>query len=204
MRISPSDIRNTITNAAYRVPKTRPPTPSADGPFRKAIREYHVHGVEVATHYIESALTKPYWHSGPGLTLAKNARQHLDVYIDLATADNRVAATVGARHTVDAIGHQVAADVDVVLQDRDGYVGRICITANLGRALTPAERALVAAAPLRGLVEEFEGGLLNDFIVIVAIEVWELRLGTTAIVQRRNAENAWPTLVEHLRRATGD
>lgn len=199
MHISPGDIRNAITNATYKIPKERAPAPSADSVLCKAIRLYHAQGVEVATHYIESALKKEFWRSGRGSTIAKYARQNLDVYIDLAAADRRVAATVGAKHPVRAGNLTIAADVDVVLHADARYVGRMAIAANQVRPFTPGERALIAAAPFRGLVEEFEGGLFGG--TVEAIEIWELRLAVTSIVPRQEAEAAWPALVQHLRRA---
>ncbi|GAA1025740.1 hypothetical protein GCM10009557_00850 [Virgisporangium ochraceum] len=199
MRISPGDIRNAIVNPSYRIPKTRPEMKSADSVFRKAIRLYHTRGVEEAMHYIESALAGEAWQAGRGATLAKNARQDLDAYIDLAAPDRRVAATVGKKQSVHVGELSVAADVDVVLAADGTYVGRMAITANLGRRLRADELALIAAAPLRGLIEDFEGGLFDD--IVQAIEVWELRLAAASVVARSDAEAAWPSLVEHLRRA---
>lgn len=202
MHVSPGDIRNAITNTKYKIPKKRPPAPSADGVLRKAIKLYHADGVEGATHYVEQALQKEFWQTGRGATLAKNARHDLDVYIDFAARDTRVAATVSAKHPMRAGELTIAADVDVVLHANGNYVGRMAIATSLGRPFTSDERALVAAAPMRGLIDEFEGGLFGD--IVEAMEVWELRLATTSIVSREDAENAWPKLLERLiRAATG-
>jgi hypothetical protein len=199
MRISPTDIRCAITDPTYRVPTERNGGPSADGTLRKAIRVYHEHGLEAAMAHIEGGLTKAYWHEKGGLTQAKAVRQMLDTYIDLASRDNRPTAPA-TRYTIRALGHEINADVDVIVKDSRGYVGRLCFTANLGRRLTRSEQALIVAAPFKGLADELDGGLFDD--LVVEIELWELRLGTIATIGRDVIEAAWPQLLEHLKRAT--
>jgi hypothetical protein len=200
MRISPTHIRYAITNPSYRIPTTKARTgPTTDGALRKAIRIYHTDGLEAAMTHIEQGLSHDYWRTKAGLTKAKTARQLLDTYISLAAADSRTAVPV-KKYTVHELGHDIAADVDLLLSGPRGLIGRICFTAAMGRLLTPDERALIAAAPLRGLCEEFEGGLLDD--VIADIELWELRMDTTAVVTREEADAAWPALLHHLARAT--
>ncbi len=199
MRISPSDIRSAITDPDYRVPKARDGGPSADGTLRKAIREYHDHGLEAAMAHIEAGLAGKFWQEKGGLTQAKAARQMLDTYIDLAAQDKRAVAPA-AKYTVRELGYEINADVDVLIMDTKGAVGRLCVTANLGRQLSREEQALVAAAPFKGLCDEFEGGLFGE--LVAGIEVWELRFGSTATVARHEAEAAWPRLIRHLQRAT--
>jgi len=198
MRISPSDIRQAVTDPDYRVPTERRGGPSPDGTLRKAIKDYHEHGLEAAMAHIEKGLASPYWQQKGGLTQAKAARQMLDVYIDLASRDRRTAAPA-ARYTVREMRLEINADVDVVIMDPRGYVGRLCVTASLNRRFAHNECALAAAAPFRGLSEDFDGDLFDG--LVVEVEVWELRFGTTTTISRSEAEAAWPTLLQHLRRA---
>jgi hypothetical protein len=67
------------------------------------------------------------------------------------------------------------------------------------RSLSDTDRALIAAAPLQGLLEEFEARLFDN--IIAEIEIWELRTGAKAVVSREQAEAAWPQLHKHLERA---
>ncbi|WP_238015168.1 hypothetical protein KZZ52_01845 [Dactylosporangium sp. AC04546] len=201
MHISPGHIRNAITNSSYKIPKLKGGM-SADGVLRKAIKVYHADGVEDATHYVESALTKEFWRTGRGAPLAKHVRQDLDAYVHLAAPDHRVAATVSAKHPVRMGDHTVAADVDVLLHGGGNYVGRMAIAARQERPYTVEELALIAAAPLHGLVDELEGGLFGG--IVEAIEVWELRLARASLVARQDAEAAWPKLVERLLRAVAE
>ncbi|HZO68689.1 MAG TPA: hypothetical protein VFB74_27155 [Kribbellaceae bacterium] len=169
--------------------------------MRKAIREYHAHGSHAAHASLESGLSGEYWSAKHGLTKAKIARDLLDTYIHLAAPDKRVAVGSTAR-TVTWAGHEIAANIDVLLSDPRGYVGRACLTGVIPRPLDDTDRALIAAAPLQGLLKEFEGGD-GLFEIIAEIEVWELRTGTTSVVSRQQAEAAWPRLLQHLQRAIG-
>ncbi len=200
MRISPSDIRLAITNPNYRVPRVRKGGPSPDGTLRKAIRVFHTDGLEAAMQHIEQGLSGDYWRQR-GLTQAKSARQMLDTYVHLAGGGSRMAAPAN-KYTLREIGHDIAADVDVLLPTPDGYIGRVCFTGAMSRVLTPDERALVVAAPFRGLCEEFEDGLLGD--VITGMQLWELRFEVASVVTRAEAEAAWPALIDHIRRATSE
>jgi hypothetical protein len=202
VRISPSDIRSAISNPNYRISKKSGGGPTTDASLRKAVRLFHSQGLEAAMAQIESGLSGPYWRAGRGLTMAKNARQMLDIYIDLAKADDRKASTCGA-YTVPALGHEINADVDLLLTNRGRHVGRLCILGDVGQGLSPQQCALIAAAPLRGLCEQFEGnGLFDD--LIDGIEVWQLRIGQTDSISRAEALDAWPVLLINLQRATSD
>jgi hypothetical protein len=200
MRISPSAIRNAVLDPDYRISPNAPPAPSTDASLRKAIRDYHSRGPHVARASLESGLAGQYWTGKHGLTKAKIARDLLDTYIGLAAPDNRIAVGSTGR-TVTWAGHEVAANIDVLLSDPRGYVGRVCLTGTARRPLNDSDRALIAAAPLQGLLEEFEARLFDN--VITEIEIWELRTATTSVVSRQRAEAAWPRLLQHLQRAIG-
>lgn len=200
MRISPSDIRSAVTNPGYRIPTKRKGGPSTDSSVRKAIRTYHESGAEAAWAGLESGLSNKYWSSEQGLTKAKNARDMLDNYLRLATPDKRVGVGFTGR-SIEWSGHEIAASVDVILSESRGQVGRICLTNVIPRPLTDTERALIVAAPLQGLLREFEHRIFDN--VIADLELWELRTGATAVVSRERAEAAWPALQEHLRHAVG-
>jgi hypothetical protein len=147
--------------------------------------------------HIERGLASEHWRKPRGITQAKMARRMLDAYVHLASRDSRTAAPAN-KYTLRELGHEIAADVDILLPAPDGYAGRVCFTGALGRTLTPDERALIVAAPFRGLCEEFEDGLLGE------MEVWELRFEAASIVTRVEAEAAWPVLVGHIQRAAGE
>jgi hypothetical protein len=202
VRISPSHIRNAISNPNYRIPKKSGGGPSTDAALRKAIRLFHSQGLEAAMMQIESGLSKQYWRSERGLTMAKNARQMLDTYIELAKRDPRKVTTCGT-YTILALGHEINADVDLLLIDRGTHIGRLCVLSNVGEGLPAEQCALIAAAPLRGLCEQFEGQGLFDSM-IAGIEVWQLRIGEAAPVSRAEASEAWPVLLTHLGRATSN
>jgi hypothetical protein len=159
---------------------------------------YHTDGIDVATLGLELGLSSEYWRSR-GLSKAKIARELLSNYVNRAEPDKRVAVPASP-HTVHWGAHQISANVDVLIRDRRGHVGRLCFTGNVGRPLSRAELALIAAAPLRGLLDEFEGQLFGD--IIAEIEVWELRLDIATVIPRDEASQAWDALLVHLTRAT--
>ena len=155
MRISPSDIRKAISDPNYHISPERQGLPiSTDGTIRRAIRLFHTAGIEAASTALEGGLKADYWR-GRGISRAKNARQMFDTYVDLARADGRPASAVGNRD-ISALGHIINADVDLVVHDSFMVTGRLCIYANVGAGLPFDLCALVAAAPFRGLCEEFE------------------------------------------------
>src|SRR5690349_15948153 len=135
MRISPSDIRKAIRDPKYRITKERAgATPiSTDGTIRKAIRQFHTAGVEAASAALDAGLKSEYWRDR-GVSRAKNARQMLDTYIDLARADGRPASPVGSCD-ISALGHTINADLDLILHDAVTVTGRLCIYANVGTGL---------------------------------------------------------------------
>lgn len=201
MHITPSDIRNAVIDPTYRIsPQSKRGGPSATASLLKAIREYHSSGPEAARASLESGLSSEYWTGNAGLTKAKIARDLLDTYLHLAAADHRVAVGCTPR-SIHWAGHDIAANVDVLLSDPRGYVGRICLTGTIFRPLTDTDRALLAAAPLQGLMEEFDGRLFDN--VIAEMEIWELRTGITSVLARERAEAAWPRLLQYLQRAIG-
>jgi hypothetical protein len=200
MRISPSQIRKAITDPNYRVAHEKPgPKINADGTLRKAIRMFHTGGVEAASAALDG-LKSEYWR-GAGLSRTKNARHMLDTYIDLARADRRTVSIVG-KCDVRALDHVINADVDVVLRDSRTVAGRICIFADVGSGLSLDQCALVAAAPFRGLCDEFEpqDALFGE--TVTGIDIWQLRSGKCVNVLREEARDAWPALLMHLARAT--
>jgi hypothetical protein len=203
MRISPSDIRKAISDPNFRITTERTGVPiSTDGTIRKAIRLFHTAGVEAASAALEGGLKSGYWRDR-GISRAKNARQLLDTYIDLARADGRPASPVGSCD-ISALGHTINADLDLILHDAVTVTGRLCIYANVGPGL-PFERcALIAAAPFRGLCEEFEkeDSLFGE--TVKGIEVWQLRCGQCVTVSRDAAAAAWPSLLSHLTRAVSE
>lgn len=200
MRISSSAIRNAVMDPTYRISAVAKGGPSTDASVRKAIREYHEDGVDAAWASLEAGLSGEYWTDKKGLTKAKTARDLLDSYLQLAATDTRVAVGVTA-HTIRWAEHDIAANVDVLLSEPRGHVGRVCLTGVVPRSPNDAELALIAAAPLQGLLHEFESRLFDN--VIAEIEIWTLRTGTTAVVSREQAEVAWPQLLQHLQRAIG-
>jgi hypothetical protein len=105
---------------------------------------------------------------------------------------------------ISALGHIINADVDLVVHDSFMVTGRLCIYANVGAGLPFDLCALVAAAPFRGLCEEFEmeSSLFGD--TVKGIEVWQLRCGQCMTVSREEAAAAWPSFLRHLARATAE
>lgn len=203
MRISPSQIRKAISNPNYRVAHEKPgPKISTDGTLRKAIRMFHTGGVEAASAALDDGLKSEYWR-GAGISRAKNARYMLDTYIDLARTDRRIASIVG-KSEVRALGHIINADVDIVLHDSINVAGRICILADVGNGLPFNQCALVAAAPLKGLCEEFESQDALFGNTVTGIEIWQLRCGECVSISREEATDAWPILLTHLARATSN
>jgi hypothetical protein len=199
MRISPSAIRNAVMDPNYRIsPEPKGGGPQTAASVHKAIRVYHEHGLDAAWACLESGLSGEYWTGKSGLTKAKIARDQLDTYLHLAAPDTRLAVAFTAR-TIHWAGHEIAANVDVLLSEPRGHVGRICLTGVMHRSLSDTDRALIAAAPLQGLLEEFEARLFDN--IIAEIEIWELRTGAKAVVSREQAEAAWPQLHKHLERA---
>lgn len=171
MRLSGYDLRQALIDPKYRLPApgaTRSMGPNTSGSLRKAIRVFHEEGPDAARSSLKASLSNYFAQPGAPSTQAANARSSLDTYIRLAAVDPREAFVPRSRTDVAVHDDSVAADVDVVLLDPNGYAGRVLLFGPTPQ-LTVAQLEIMAFAPVAALVDEF------DESSVVGVDVWEVR-----------------------------
>lgn len=172
MRVSAYDLREAMFNPAHRLPPPgvkRPPMISPTGSLRRAVRVFHDSGETAARAALRESLSNYFSQPGRPTTQAGLARQALDIYIRLADADPRDAFVPHGRVDATLGTDTVAADVDVVLLDPDGYVGRVLLFGPTPQPLTETQLEIVAYAPVVALTEEFDDDR------VLGVDVWEIR-----------------------------
>lgn len=173
MRVSPGDLRSGLVNPTYRIPATRPPTPTPHSVITKALRLFHTEELPAANAYLDDAFAKPYWRTGGNATKARISRTSFDNYCARAAIDPRPVALGDTRASITVAGHQVAAGCDIVVLDNGGYQGRLCLWAVQPRPLTRQELALLACPIVQALGNELDDEL------IIGLDIWALRANTT-------------------------
>jgi hypothetical protein len=198
VRLSAYDVRQAVIDPAYRLP---PPGAQRAGPsttssLRKAVRAYHERGVDEARESLRQSLSNYFARPGAPSTQAAHARQALETYIRTAAEDSRPAFVPRVRVDADLGGDTFGADVDVVLLDPGGYVGRLLLLGPLPE-LTTAQLEVIAFGPTAGLIEEF------DDASVVGVDVWETRRdrvthvpAAAAIARRADVRRILDRLVE--------
>ena len=180
MKISPSQLRSAVTDAAYRLPVGKEGGgPSTDGALRSAIRVVHSMGAEYACpRSLHESLASDYW-KGRGKSLARTAEICLLNYIALAERDAKTWAP--GRTLSLSVGEDViTANVDGVLVSDAGYRGRLVVPGPLAKPLTTEQRILLCCPSVLALAQEMEGGFWDR--PVLGAELWELRSGATGAV----------------------
>lgn len=196
MRVSGYDLRQALRNPGYRVPPPgvkRSGGPNTASSLRKAIRKFHEDGADAARGSLRASLSNYFAQPGAPSTQAANARAALDTYIRLASPDPRPAFVPRSRSDVSVADDQLAADVDVVLLDPQGYAGRVLLFGP-EQELTTHQLEVVAFGPVASLVAEFSADS------VVGVDVWEIRRERISTVTSTNALARRDDVVELIRR----
>lgn len=184
MRVSAYDLRQAVLDPKYRPPAPgtpRAPMISTAGSLRKAIRTFHDDGEAAARAALRDSLSNYFARPGRPQTQAALARQALDTYIRLSAEDDRDAFLPHGRVDAPVGADSVAGDVDAVLLDPAGYVGRLLLFGPIPQPLSDPQLEMLAYAPVTALVAEFDGERVQG------IDVWEVRLERIVNVPARNA-----------------
>ena len=198
MRLSAYDVRQAVIDPNYRLPPpgARRAGPSTTSSLRKAVRAYHERGADEARASLRHSLSNYFARPGAPSTQAANARQALETYFRIAAADPRPAFVPRVRVDTELGGDTFGADVDVILLDPGGYVGRLLLFGPLPE-LTMAQLEVLAYGPTTGLIEEF------DDATVVGVDVWETRRNlvthvpaAVAIARRADVRRILDRLVE--------
>ena len=171
MRVSAYDLREAMFNPSHRVPPpgVKRPMTSTTSSLRRAVRAYHESGEAAARAALRESLSNYFSRPGRPTTQAGLARQALDIYIRLAGADPRDAFVPHGRVDAPVGTDSVAADVDVVLLDPNGYVGRLLLFGPTPAPLTAPQLEVLAYGPVVALTEEFDADR------VLGVDVWEVR-----------------------------
>lgn len=196
MRLTASQLRDAVTNPAW-----RPPPPSAprgtgglstDGQLRTAIRAFHDHGndADAARQSLRNSFSSDYWR-GAGAGRRATATSCLETYLRLVESDPRP-AFAGNKHDFRDGDDVISIEVYVIVMDDAGYLPRLCVPGPLPAPLTDDQRLLFAAPAILAVAEDLEVDLFAQ--EVVGAQVWELRSGHTGTVGRADAEQARPGL----------
>lgn len=204
MRLTPSQLREAVTNASWRPPPpgvNRGGGPSTESALRGAIRQYHDHnagGADAAREALANSLQDSFW-ANKGASMRSSAELSLENYLRLAAADDRPASP-GAKLTYTEGGNEISIEIHVMVFDPAGYEVRLCISGPLAQPLTDGQRILYAAPAILAAAEEFE--LQQDLFEsqVIGAQVWELRSGHGGSVSRDAAMQARPALASMFAR----
>ena len=175
---------------------TNRPFPTPLPMASRAVRCFHRRGADVATTQLRTAIDRSdYWgQSGrPQAHGWANAiYECLETYIALASPDLRPTLGTSIATNIQVGDNTIGVSLDVVLLDRDGYVGRYILWDI--PELTQDNAELLATPIIRALQQE----LGEDRVV--GTEIWHLRSGGQVFIDSSTAAAKFDEIEEIVNR----
>jgi hypothetical protein len=172
MRVSPSDLRNAISDPSWRPPPTKTGLQDPHSILTKGVKLFHTESPGVALSYVRRTLTSAKWQTSRMKTKSSNAIQAFENYCSRASTDPRPATIVDSAPAITLDEVTVAAPCNVVLMaDDGGYVGRLCIWGLAASDMTAAQVELMCVPTVMYLHRELPDDIVHG------VDVWFLRTG---------------------------
>ena len=159
------------------------PVPTPMPTAGSAIRRFHRDGATAAITQLNGSFDRSaYWGpTGPPSPRgwANAIRECLQTYVNYASQDNRPALMTPVTTDVQVGGNTIGVSLDVVLLDKNGYVGRYLLWDK--PALTQKDAEVLASPVVRALKQ----ALGEDRVA--GVEIWHLRSGKRVFVDESTA-----------------